>query len=203
MGQTTFEAQVAMVQDKLEPTFLDRYDHLHSVVEAISDRMNVVEKDFSQSRESYISDMEEKSQAVDNDLINFKKAFEEELRTRAEREGQLHKKITMLEAKTSEKFEHERQICDHKFARMREDIDGNKRLREGARLQFEASAAAEIAAQKTAVESEAIIREQADDDIVNALNHYTKALQEAMRAVSKQTIRAFSPKPYSPGRAIN
>merc|ERR1711879_222571 len=110
--QTTFEAQVAMVQDKLESTFLDRYDHLHSVVEAISDRMNIVEKDFSQSRESYISDMEEKSKAVDNDLISFKKAFEDELRVRAERESQLHKKITMLEAKTSEKFEHERQICD-------------------------------------------------------------------------------------------
>jgi hypothetical protein len=43
----------------------------------------------------------------------------------------------------------------------------------------------ELAALRTGLESEAQVREQADDEIVNALNHYTQSVQEAMRVVNQ------------------
>merc|ERR1719310_928110 len=52
--QATFEAQVTIVQDKLETVFLERFDDVQSSLDALNDRMSTVEKDFVESGEKYI-----------------------------------------------------------------------------------------------------------------------------------------------------
>merc|ERR1719272_728237 len=69
--QAVFEAQMATVQDKLEAVFLERFDQLHSAVDSLNDRMGVIEKDFSQSRERYVRDVEDKSAMVAKDVASL------------------------------------------------------------------------------------------------------------------------------------
>merc|ERR1719428_340656 len=76
--QGMFESQIATVQDKLEAVFVERLDHLQAKVDSLNDRMGVVEKDFSQSREKYIRDIEDKNQMVAKDVQSLQKAFTDE-----------------------------------------------------------------------------------------------------------------------------
>merc|ERR1719221_735033 len=84
--QGMFEAQMATVQDKLEAGLLDRLDGLHSAVASLNDRVDSVEKDFSQAREQYIRDIEDKSAMVAKDAANLQQAFQNERSDRKERE---------------------------------------------------------------------------------------------------------------------
>merc|ERR1712187_818029 len=99
-------------------------------------------------------------------------------------------KIDKLQAHTTEKFKHERHICEQKFNRLADDLEDNRQTRERENKRFQDSAKAEIEAVKQSCEAETRARAQADDDIVTALNHDTKGLQEALRSVS-QDAKSF------------
>merc|ERR1719159_1267510 len=76
--QGMFESQIATVQDKLEAIFVERLDQLQASVDSLNDRMGVVEKDFSQSREKYIRDIEDKNQMVAKDIQAIQSQFKAE-----------------------------------------------------------------------------------------------------------------------------
>merc|ERR1712194_983593 len=84
--QGMFEAQMATVQDKLEAGLLDRLDQLHQAVESLNDRVDAVESDFTQAREQYIRDIEDKSSMVAKDAATLQSAFQNERADRKERE---------------------------------------------------------------------------------------------------------------------
>lgn len=188
--QVTSEAQLAVVQEKLEGLFLERYESIQSSVDSLSDRMDTVEKDFLQSRERYIHEMKDKSAAVEKDLVAFQSAFEQDVLDRRKRETALLESLRGLVAMSSDKLRQEIEICDHKFSRLHSDLQDSKRTREDAQASYEAAVREQVELLRKEIASEAATREQADDDIVNALNHYTKALQDAMRSVSRQALEA-------------
>merc|ERR1712048_1151550 len=173
------------VQEKLENAFLERFDQVHSTIDAMSDRLGSVEKDFSQSRARYIREMEDQSAFLDKDLSALKITFDKALAMRREKESMIFQKVEELQARTAEKFDHERQINEHKSKRLFEDLEESKRVRELAHKRFQESAKAELEDARRSCEAEAKARAQADDDIVSALNQYTKGLQEALRSVSQ------------------
>jgi len=183
--QGMFETQMATVQDKLEAVFLERFDQLHSALDSLNDRMGVVEKDFSQSRERYIRDVEDKSAMVAKDVASLQQSFHNERADRKERETLIAAKLREHEQRTAEKFANEQQICDQKYATLHEELDESKRVREDGDKRFQDYIIEEVAALKNGLVVESQTRERADDDIVNALNHYTKALQDALRVVNQ------------------
>lgn len=181
--QGMFEAQMATVQDKLEAGLIDRLDQLHSAVNSLNDRVDSVEKDFSQAREQYIRDIEDKSSMVAKDAANLQVAFQNEWADRKERELLIIAKLRDLDARAAERLGNEQMICNDKFQELQEELsiavkdDGDKR--------FQDYVLEEMAAIKNGLVVETQTREQADDDIVNALNHYTKAIQDALRIVNQ------------------
>jgi len=182
--QGMFESQMATVQDKLESVFLERFDQLHSAVDSLNDRMDVVEKDFMQSREQYIRDIEDKSAMVVKDVSTLQTVFQNERSDRKERETLITAKIRDLEARTVEKFSQEQQMCEQKYNLLHEELLESKRVREDNDKRFQDYIIEEVAALKNGLVVESQTRENADDHIVHALNHYTKALQEALRIVN-------------------
>merc|ERR1711939_40015 len=162
--QGMFESQIATVQDKLEAIFVERLDQLQASVDSLNDRMGIVERDFSMEREKYIRDIEDKNAMVAKDVNNLQDAFENEKVDRKEREFLIAKKLGDHETRTQGKFEQEQSARDEKF---------------------QTFILEEVAALKNGLVLESQSREQADDDIVQALNHYTKALQDALRIVNQ------------------
>lgn len=182
--QGMFESQMATVQDKLESVFLERFDLLHSAVDSLNDRMDIVEKDFMQSREQYIRDIEDKSAMVVKDVSNLQTVFQNERSDRKERETLIAAKIRDLEARTAEKFTQEHQTCEQKYNLLHEELLESKMVREDNDKRFQDYIIEEVAALKNGLVVESQTRENADDHIVHALHHYSKALQEGLRIVN-------------------
>merc|ERR1719301_112132 len=183
--QGMFESQIATVQDKLEAIFVERLDQLQASVDSLNDRMGIVERDFSMEREKYIRDIEDKNAMVAKDVNNLQNAFENEKVDRKERELRITKKLGDHETRTQGKFEQEQNAREQKYQSLREELEESKRMREKGDEKFQTFILEEVAALKNGLVMESQAREQADDDIVQALNHYTKALQDALRIVNQ------------------
>mmetsp|Transcript_31167 Transcript_31167/g.65336 ORF Transcript_31167/g.65336 Transcript_31167/m.65336 type:complete len:250 (+) Transcript_31167:125-874(+) len=181
--QGMFEAQMATVQDKLEAGLLDRLDQLHTAVGSLNDRVDNVEQDFSQAREQYIRDIEDKSSMVAKDAASLQAAFQNERADRKEREMLIVAKLRDLDARTAERLNNEQRSTDAKYQELSEDLD--VAVKEDSDGRFQDYILEEMAALKNGLVVETQMREQADDDIVNALNHYTKAIQDALRVVNQ------------------
>merc|ERR1719498_528147 len=97
--QGLFESQIETIQERLEAIFVERLDALQHAVDSLSDRMSIVERDFSTTREQYIQDIEDKNAAVAKDVNALQNAFENEKIDRKERESAISKKLGDHETK--------------------------------------------------------------------------------------------------------
>merc|ERR1712159_733487 len=113
--QSMFESQIGTVQDKLEAVFVEKLDHLQQPVDELSERMGVVEKDFSTERDKYVRDLEEKNSLVAKDVNFLQNMFEQEKIQRAERDAQIQKRLAEHEYRTENRFEQERNARDQKY----------------------------------------------------------------------------------------
>lgn len=181
--QGMFEAQMATVQDKLEAGLLDRLEQLHSSINHLNERVDMVEKDFSQAREQYIRDIEDKSSMVTTDAQTLQAAFQAERHDRKERETLIVAKLRDLDARTSERLGNEQRAMDDRYKALREDMDVAVKDEDDKR--FQDYILEEMAALKNGLVVESQHRETADDNIVTALAHYTQAVQEALRVVNQ------------------
>jgi len=182
--QSSFEAQVATVQDKLQAVFLDRFEQVATAIDSLGDRMSDVEKEFSQSRDRYIKESQDSAALAKQALANLQNNFVQDVDARKERERIVHMKVDDLQANTAEKTKQELQIYEQRFHRFQADMQESHRVREVAHGRFQETTMTELEAVKQGAVKEAKVRAQADDDIVNALNQYTGQMQEAMRSVS-------------------
>merc|ERR1711945_73030 len=119
------------------------------------------------------------------DVSTLQTVFQNERADRKERETLIAAKIRDLEARTVEKFAQQQEMCDQKYALLHEELLESKRVREDNDKTFQDYIIEEVASLKNGLVVESQTREKADDDIVSALNHYTKALQEALRVVNQ------------------
>lgn len=183
--QGLFEHQISTIQERLESVFIDRLEKLQTSVNNLSDRMGSVEKDFRMTREQYIQDIEDKNAVVAKDVNGMQSAFENEKIDRKEREVAISSKLSEHETRTQAAFEAQTVNREHKYSGLRNELDGIKRSREKGDDKFQTFILEEVAAVKNGLVQESQWREQADDDIVQALNHYTKCLQDALRIINQ------------------
>jgi len=183
--QAMFESQIAAIQDRLEAIFIDRLDKLQSSVDGLSDRMGTVERDFALTREQYIQDIEEKNAVVAKDTNSMQNAFENEKVDRRERELAISKKLGDHETRTQAALEAQTASREQKYQALRSELEDIKRVRDEGDDKFQTFILEEVAAVKNGLVAESHAREQSDDDIVQALNHYTKCLQDALRVINQ------------------
>mmetsp|Transcript_44747 Transcript_44747/g.96180 ORF Transcript_44747/g.96180 Transcript_44747/m.96180 type:complete len:261 (+) Transcript_44747:116-898(+) len=181
--QGMFEAQMATVQDKLEAGLLERLDALHGSVGSLNDRVDAVEKDFHQAREQYIRDIEDKSAMVAKEAQGLQTAFHNERADRKEREMLIIAKLRDLDSRTAERLENEQALTDQKYSEIQEELD--VAMQDNGDKKFQDYVLEEMAALKNGLVLESQSREHADDEIVNALHHYTQAIQDALLMVNQ------------------
>merc|ERR1719181_2332028 len=165
--QGMFEAQMATVQDKLAAGLLDRLGSLHVAIEGLNERVDTVESDFSQARELYIGNIEEKSAMVSKDVSALQLAFQTERADRKERETLIVAKLRDLEERIAEQFTQELCILEEQQKELREELE--VALHEDNDKRFHDHILEEMAALKTGLVVESQTRESADDNIVLAI----------------------------------
>lgn len=182
--QEMFESQIVTIQEKLEATFDQRLDKVEEAVTGVNDRLSLIERDFAIERDRYVRDIEDKNALVARDVNSLQEAFEHERSVRAGKEASIIKKLTDLEVKTDEKLEANKLSFDSKLITIRSEMEDIHRVNLSGEDKFEHFVLDELASLKNSVIVETQARESADDDLVNALNHYTKALQDALRIIN-------------------
>lgn len=182
--QTMFESQLLGLQDKLSSVFVEKFEQLQCAIDALNERLSVVEKEFTVEKEKQAREGDERNSFMVKELSSIKASVESDSQVRQEREVQLAKRLGELECRTEEKFESEKNTREQKYDQAHEELEEAKRTRERNEEKFQTFALEEIAALKNGLILESQARESADDDIVQAVNHYTTALQDALRLVT-------------------
>ena len=182
--QEMFESQILSVQEKLEAGFDERLDKVEEAIGTIADRLGLIERDFAVERDRYVRDIEDKNALVARDVNALQTAFENERIVRAEKEAILVKRLGDMEHKTEERVEGSKAMLDSRVVQIRSEMEEIYRINTSGEGKFEQFIIEEIASLKNCLLLETQGRESADDDLVNALNHYTKALQEALRIIN-------------------
>ena len=182
--QEMFETQILSVQQKLEAGFEERLEKVEDAVNGLADRVGIIERDFAMERDRYVRDIEDKNALVARDVNGLQAAFENERLVRAEKEALIVKRLADIEAKTDERIEGGKVMLDNRILQIRAEMEEIYRSTASGEDKFEKFVLEEIASLKNSVLMEAQSRESADDDLVNALNHYTKALQDALRIIN-------------------
>jgi tetrahydromethanopterin S-methyltransferase subunit F len=182
--QEMFESQIIAVQEKLESGFEERLDKVDDAVNTISDRLGVIERDFAIERDRYVRDIEDKNALVARDVNALQTAFENERIVRAEKEALIIKRLADIEAKTDERVESSKVMLDNRILQIRGEMEEIYHTSHSGEDKFEKFVLEELASLKNSMLLESQSREAADDDLVNALNHYTKALQDALRIIN-------------------
>lgn len=183
--QTTFESQVSSLIYRLEGIFMGRLDKLYTGIDALAQRMSAVEHDFAVTREKYIRDIEEKNSVFAKDTNDMLTAFTNEKASRKEREQLLTRKLLDHQASTKIAMETQSSLREDKYQTLRSELEEIKAVREKGDQIFQNLTLEEIATVKNGAAAESSAREQADDDIVQALNHYTKCLHDALKIINQ------------------
>jgi hypothetical protein len=182
--QEMFESQILQVQEKLEAGFEERLDKVEDAVNGLADRVGIIERDFAIERDRYVRDIEDKNALVARDVNSLQTSVENERLVRAEKEALIVKRLTDIEAKTDERIEGSKVMLDNRILQIRSEMEDIYKANTSGDDRFEKFVLEEIASLKNSVLLESQARESADDDLVNALNHYTKALQDALRIIN-------------------
>jgi hypothetical protein len=186
--QDLFADQILSVKNKLEALFNEKLVAIQTAAETLAKRTGAVERDFAVERERYLHDIQERTGGVAKDLMLMQDVISRETMVRSEKESVLARRIVEAELKVEQKIARERGGLDQKMAMLRESLIEYKRIRDRGDDKFQAFVLEEIATLKNGIVIETQSREGADDDIVQALNHYTKALQDALRIVNGQRV---------------
>jgi len=183
--QAAFDSQAASVKDKLEEVFMERFEQVQSTLDSLNERMGDIEKGFARSRGRYVKEAEDHAVLVKKEVDAIRSGLRLELDNRKEREAEISMRMQVAEASTAEKLVRGQQVCDQKFQHLLEALHESRICREAGDRRYQARVIEEVSTLKDSLVSETKAREAADDDIVNALNHYTKELQRAMRTVNQ------------------
>eukprot|EP00921_Rhytidocystis_pertsovi_P014743 GHVQ01023729.1.p1 GENE.GHVQ01023729.1~~GHVQ01023729.1.p1 ORF type:complete len:296 (+),score=37.83 GHVQ01023729.1:72-959(+) len=179
-----FTQEVTVVQGKLEKIFVEKLDQLQTAVDSLTDRTSVMEAELSQQKEKCLREIQDQNASIVKDIGAVQTAFESSQLARTERENQICKRLNDLQIHAETQLEGERNSREQKYSCFHSALQEANGSREREDEKFQTFILEEVAALKGGLVTESQGRERADDDIVQAINHYTKALQDALRLVN-------------------
>jgi hypothetical protein len=182
--QDLFADQIIQTKEKLNSLLNERLGALENAAETLGRRVTAVERDFATERERYVREISDRTAAVAADVVDLQTALARERAIRDERENSVARKIAETELKMERTLQMSKSQLEQKMNLLRDSLVEYKRIRDRGDDKFQTFVLEEIAVLKNSVVIETQSREAADDDIVQALNHYTKALQDALRIVN-------------------
>ena len=166
----------------------DKTATLANSFEILEKKLGIIESDLVQSRERYLADISTKLNGVSRDVLSIQEQLEECTDTRL-REQQKHSEAIHQSNFTSENFlRSDRLSFESKLKILKDIVLEYKTMRDTGDTRFHSFVLQEIAELKNNIIIESESRENADEDIIAALNHYTKDLQSALKLINNYNV---------------
>lgn len=188
--QASLDKMLTSAQRRLEASFLQPFDQLSSMIDALNERTSNVEQEFWSARERYVREMDEESGQLTLQLAELTRLFAVETASRKDRDEGLQRNLQDFIRGNEEKLARDQRLLERKFEQLQRDADESVNARDAVERRFQARVQAELEAARAALADTTKARIAADDDIVAALNHYTQELTKAVSSVSQSTVAA-------------
>ncbi|CAD2098758.1 SF-assemblin, putative [Plasmodium vinckei brucechwatti] len=182
--QTIFSSEISKVQEKIENVVNDKVNEIQNAIKVLNDKINTISGNIENEKIKCIQNLEKKNNNIAKEFSNLQASFQQDKINNKEKENNICKKLEEIEKKSESKIANEKKIRDSKYQEIISYIEEIKRENKGKNENFQNFVLEEISTIKNGLVMESQAREAADDDIVQAVNHYTKALQDSLRLIN-------------------
>ncbi|GIL59437.1 hypothetical protein Vafri_14118 [Volvox africanus] len=182
--QSHFEAEIKTLQERQVQQFQDLQLALKSAVESLNQRITDLHSLVRDERDARRSDIEHLATNLVGKVNECVAAIDEERNGRVQEQTVAMKRIGEDLMLLSQRLDIEKTSRETELSALRSEVHdaiGNRNLTDD---QFKGAVLDEVAALKAALALEREERIAEDDEIVQAVNDYTKALQEGLKLVS-------------------
>lgn len=183
--QTMFESQLMKIQKEFKEDLRETYEPLHEQIDALIGRVERLEMTIEEERSDREKQLQRANKEILYSLSEHVKQFEVEKLMRLQRETQTLKRVGDEVFRIQQKIGSERAAREAAIVLMKDDLIVTIKSREKADDIFKAEMLRKMGAVEKDLEIETRARVASEEQLVNALNDYTRALQDGLRIVNR------------------
>jgi len=185
MGQVMFEVQLEKLQLEFKESLRESYEPLQAQVDALVARVEQIESTLVEEARDREIQIQKANKEVIDTFNEHAKQFEIEKVTRLQREAQTLKRVGDEVFRVQQKVTAERTAREAAIVLMKDDFYAALKAREKADEVFKAEMLRKMAAVERDLDVETKNRMASEEQLVAALNDYTKALQDGLKIVHR------------------
>jgi len=173
--------------ERLQTNILARVEKLATSIESLTHRCQALEKGIAQFRGELPSKLQVDTAALVKEISEMRKQMDLDKKTRIERDTVLLRRLAEMESHEAAQFEEQGLQLAQEADQLGSQVDDIGRIEEVSDSRtdkFRAFILEEIAGMKNTLAVSAQAREQTDDEIVQAMNQYTNALQKGLHTAN-------------------
>mmetsp|Transcript_140577 Transcript_140577/g.449365 ORF Transcript_140577/g.449365 Transcript_140577/m.449365 type:complete len:294 (-) Transcript_140577:175-1056(-) len=177
--------------ERLQANILVRVEKLAACIESLTLRCTALEKGISQFRGELPSKLQVDTAALVKEIADMRRQMDLDRKQRIERDTVLLRRLAEMESLEAAQFEAGNHQLIHTCEQLHGEVDRINRSNEVGDTRtekFRSFILEEIAGMKNTLSVSAQTREQTDDEIVQAMNQYTNALQKGLHAANNRGI---------------
>lgn len=183
--QTMFEAKVIALQKEFKADLRSAFEPLQAQIDALVGRVEQLELTMENERRDREKEIQKANKEVLDKFAVHQKQFEVEKVTRLQREAQTLKRVGDEVFRIQQKITAERTAREASIVLMKDDFMAAHKAREKADEVFKSEMLRKMTVVEKDLEVETKNREASEEQLVNALNDYTRALQDGLRIVNR------------------
>jgi hypothetical protein len=178
------DEQLEKMNEQFESLLEHQTRKVHERLDTLDTRIVDLDTLFAAEKTRITGEIEAESQRLSKLLNEFQESFEEECKSRLEREAKITKQMEQHEQDVALKFSEEQTSRETKIAELRKTLEENLVSRRQSDEHFQKCAKEELVALQVQLDAECKAREREDDEIVEALNRYTSRLQDSLQIIN-------------------
>ncbi len=178
------EDKISKWTERIEAPFLAKLEALDKKVEVVASRIEVIHKSHLADIESFPKRIDARATELLAQIKEFSVVEAQNQKTREERENKIAAKIGETQTKLQARIEADKKFHELRVAELRVELLAETKARTIGYDLVKAKLDDELVTIKAAIAKEVVEREHADEELVQAINHYTAALQDGIKIVS-------------------
>ena len=182
------DQQVANMCKRFESQVADRRKEIQERVDGLRDRITDLERRIAVDIHDIPIDIENRGRELAARLHRSMEQFEEESRSRIEREAVILTRQADHESFVAKQFNSDRTTRENAYVEIRTQLEGHLKSRGKNDEKFKMFFDAEVARLKNAVVIEGDAREREDDELADAMRTYIDKLQGSLKIVNSGEI---------------
>lgn len=183
--QVMFEAKLTAMQAQFKKDLREAFEPLQTQIDALVGRVEKLEETMAHERRDREKEIQRANKEVLDKFREHQKEFEVEKVTRLQREAQTLKRVGDEVFRIQQKITAERAAREAAIVLMKDDFTSAHKAREKADEVFKSEMLRKMGVVEKDLEVETKNREASEEQLVNALNDYTQALQDGLRIVNR------------------